>query len=266
MDDGQFREILNEFNLSWEGYRKVRKGVKKRLSRHMKDLCLQTVPEYLHAINHDSELRKQVARLLSVSISRFFRDRKLWQDLGASVLPRLVEMGSPKARVWSAGCACGEEAYSFAIAWDQYARCLSKPPEFELTATDCDPSVLEKARAGVYSASSLKEVDTETAAHYFVPTAERFMVRGFLKRHIIWRLHDLIEDEPPSGEFQLVFLRNNLLTYCGANIKHSAVQRILNSLAPGGFLIIGAHEKIPPEFLKIELSEFQPLVLQKRAE
>ncbi len=264
MDDDQFRQILDKFDLSWSGYRKVRKGVQKRIARHMRLLGVRTVEDLMHAANLDPDLKQQLERLLTVSISRFFRDRKLWQDLETHVLPELVRLSDTKARVWSAGCACGEEVYSLAILWDRFTS-AENPPELELIATDTNPDVLEKAKAGIYSKSSLKDVDPPTLERYFTPAAGRFMVRDFPQTRVIWQMHDMITDAPPPGEFLLIFLRNNLLTYYEKDSRDAALHRILSRLVPGGFLVIGAHEKIPRQFHELAAMSFNELVLQKKS-
>jgi chemotaxis protein methyltransferase CheR len=265
MDDDQFRQILNKFDLSWSGYRKVRKGVKKRITRHMTFLSIRTANDLLDALDHDIDLKQQLEHLLTVSISRFFRDRKLWQDLETHVLPALVRMSDTKAGVWSAGCACGEEVYSIAIVWDRFACTMENPPELELIATDSNPDVLGKAKTGVYSKSSLKEVDTGTLERYFTPAADRFKVRDFLKKRVVWQAHDMITDAPPPGEFPLIFLRNNLLTYYGKDSMEASLHKILSRLAPGGFLVIGAHERIPPQFQEVSETSFNKAVMQKQS-
>ncbi len=87
MDDHQFRRILDFFSLYWKGYRRVRKGVKKRLSRCMQDHGFRSVGPFLLFLDGDPERRGEVERLLSVSISRFFRDRDLWQAVAEEVIP-----------------------------------------------------------------------------------------------------------------------------------------------------------------------------------
>lgn len=263
MDDDQFRQILDKFDLSWSGYRKVRKGVKKRITRHMQFLGIRTVEDLLQAADSDPHLSRQLERLLTVSISRFFRDRKLWRDMETHVLPELVRLSDAKARVWSAGCACGEEVYSLAIVWDRFASAVENPPELELIATDTNPDVLEKAKAGVYAKSSLKEVDTAILERYFTPVAGRFMVSDSLKTRVIWQVRDIIADAPPPGKFLLIFLRNNLLTYYEKDSRDTALHRIQSRLVPGGFLVIGAHEKIPRQFHELAAMSFNELVLQK---
>ena len=120
MHDRQFYQLLNRFELSPAGYRKVRKGVKKRLSRHMRDLGCKKVADYLDKISQDQQTKRQVELLMSVPISRFFRDRKLWEVLKAEILPDIITTCDDTVRVWSAGCACGEEVYSLKIVWSRY--------------------------------------------------------------------------------------------------------------------------------------------------
>ena len=247
MDDQQFRRILDFLGLSWKGYRKVRKGVKRCISRHMLQIGFRRVDELLLAMETDGELRKQVENLMTVSISRFFRDWELWQILEKCILPEMIERKYGKVNVWSAGCACGEEVYSFRILWDTMQRHFEWMPELELWATDLNPLYLEKAREGIYPLSSLKELQPEYRVAYFTTRSEaRFRVSDFLKEGVLWRVHNLLSDVPPRTGFQLIFLRNSLLTYYKDEIKEQALGRIVESLEPGGFLIIGSHEKMSP--------------------
>ena len=105
MDDFQFRRVLDFFGLSWKGYRRVRKGVKKRLVRYMQDHELRGMKAFLSALDKDQGQRAEVEKLLSVSISRFFRDRKLWRAIEESVLPEIAAIKPLKMKIWSAGCS-----------------------------------------------------------------------------------------------------------------------------------------------------------------
>jgi chemotaxis protein methyltransferase CheR len=255
MDDQQFRKLLDFLNLSWKGYRKVRKGVKKRVSRHMQELGFRRMDEFLLAMEDDQEMRKQVEILMTVSISRFFRDREVWNILENQVFPLILQEGPEKVIVWSAGCACGEEAYSLKILWEAFRGQFAPSPYLELWATDMNSLYLDKARAGVYPLSSLKETSPEMRSQYFQHVKETyFAISDSFKEGIRWKLHNLFSEDPPRMGFQIIFLRNSFLTYYNDELQKSALRRILKSLAPGGFLIIGAHEKIPGEFC--DLSPF----------
>ena len=264
MDDQQFRNLLDFLGLSWAGYRKVRKGVRKRVSRFMQELRFCGIDEFLSAMEGNPELRNQAEILMTVSISRFFRDRKLWEALERHILPGIIVKGDDKVKVWSAGCACGEEVYSFKILWDTMQRRFERLPELELWATDMNPLYLEKAREGIYPLSSLKELPPEWWVAYFSSMTEsRFMVSDFLKEGVLWKVNDLLSDIPPQTEFQLIFLRNNLLTYYKDEIKKTALGRVIESLAPGGFLIIGAHEKLPGECQALAPFPHHPNIFQR---
>jgi chemotaxis protein methyltransferase CheR len=249
MRDDQFREILRVFGLSWDGYRRVRRGVKKHLRAHMVTLGSRSVTEYLDRLEGDGEAREEAERLMTVSISRFFRDIGLWQALERGVLPELVRRGEDRIRVWSAGCACGEEAYSLRIVWQALGDRCDGLPDLELRATDANPSFLEKAREGIYGPSSLKELPDEWRASCFsrIPGEDRFTLADSLKEGIRWGIHNLVREEPPASGFHLVFLRNNLLTYYEKRLQVPAFHRIVSALRPGGVLIIGKKERIPGE-------------------
>jgi chemotaxis protein methyltransferase CheR len=264
MDDQQFRRILDFLGLSWNGYRKVRKGVKKRISRHMLQRRFRGVDELLLAMEREGELRKQMEDLMAVSISRFFRDRGLWQALENQVLPTLLKRRDPAIRAWSAGCACGEEAYSFRILWDTKQRHFEWRPELELWATDMNPLFLDRARAGVYPASSLKELPPEIRSQYFRPIKEnRFAVTDSLKEGILWQVHDFRSDDPPQRELQIIFLRNGLLTYYKEELRDPAFGKITASLAAEGFLLIGSHEKLPAACQGLLPFGHHPSIFQK---
>lgn len=265
MDDEQFRYLLRRLDLSWEGYRRVRKGVKRRVARHMDRLGCRTVPEYLDELESSEELRKEALQQLTVRKSRFFRDRQLWRDLENHVFPEILARASCRVKIWSAGCACGEEAYSIAMVWEKVASGKGRSQELELWATDNDPQAMRRAQAGVYRSSSLKEVESDVRKRHLcaLNQAAMFAVSDRLKAHIRWQLLDLLSDRPPSDGFWIVFLRNNLLTYYQGEPLRFALRRILDSLLPDGFLIVGSHERIPPGFEDLSPSAFNKLILRK---
>ncbi|MEW6673895.1 MAG: CheR family methyltransferase [Thermodesulfobacteriota bacterium] len=245
MHDHEFFKLLDRFDLCRSGYRKVRRGVKKRIRRHMQDLGCRDIGAYLTILENNAEAQDQCRLLLTVSISRFFRDRQLWQDLERKIFPALVQAENTDVRIWSAGCACGEEVYSIRIIWHRIGGDRILPP-LRVTATDVNGLYIEKAQAGLYSASSLKNIPEPLRPIYFTPAkgAGQYRVRSFLKHDIIWRTIDFFSDTPGSG-YHVIFLRNNLLTYYREHSQKIVLEKILDSLADNGFLIVGAHESLP---------------------
>jgi chemotaxis protein methyltransferase CheR len=241
MSDDDFKELLNHFNRPWKGYRKVRKGVMKRLHRHMGELNCTTIEAYITILDQNrTEYQKFQAHLL-VTISRFFRDRQIWQHLENRLLPALVSRFPEELKAWSAGCACGEEPYSLAILWDR----LQTQTTLKIIATDANPLCLERARKGIFGKSSLKTLSPDCISSCFIrQSAHCYSILPHFQEPISWHEHDLL-DAPPQGAFHLIFLRNNLLTYYQQPTLGCVMERIIKTLMPGGLLVIGAHEKLP---------------------
>jgi len=246
MDDQQFSQLLDYFGLSWRGYRKVRKGVKKRISRHMSDLGCQNMAVYLIELATNEESRHVCEHLMTVSISRFFRDKKLWETLQSEIIPQLIEKPQEKINVWVAGCASGEEVYSLKVIWEDLRPGYLHLPDMVIMATDLNPQYLKRAKAGAYPPSSLKELPEKFRSHYFHKQKEKnlYSVKAILKIGIVWKNHNFLEDSP-EGQFDLIFIRNNLLTYYNDMIKISVLRKVTDALSDNGFLIIGSHEKLP---------------------
>jgi len=257
MDDESFRLILQFFNLSWHGYRKVRNPVKKRIARHMHECGCRKIDDYLLLLEENPQAVDKARKLLTVPISRFFRDKRLWEIISASVAPKLVKeiesTGRRPVRVWSAGCSCGEEAFSLKILWDKIQKQSLKVPPIEIWATDTNPEVLEKARAGVYPKSSLRNLSASVLQDFFIPVSNGFSIQEGLKADLHWIQHDFIAESPPCMNFDMIFLRNNLLTYYEPPTKIWALFQVLTALRSRGFLIIGSNEKIPVDGLPLNL-------------
>jgi chemotaxis protein methyltransferase CheR len=259
LNDNEFKKLLGYLDRPWDGFRKVRKKVKKRIRLHMEELGYATVEGYLVALDLQPEVRAECEHRLMVTISRFFRDRQLWQAFRERLMPALIERFEPPIRIWSAGCAGGEEPYSLAMVWQS----LPGAPPLELLATDADVRCLDRARTGVYGRSSLKDVPDDIRTLYFDPnrSGRQFQIKSRLLTPIDWRPHQLL-NRPPPGSFHAILLRNNLLTYHQGASLQAAFGRILTVLAPGGYLVVGSHEKLPASSFALVRDEKCPWVYQ----
>ncbi|MEN8246264.1 MAG: CheR family methyltransferase [Thermodesulfobacteriota bacterium] len=262
MDDNDFHKLLDFRGMCWSGYRRVRKGVKKRIRRHMRELGCGHVDDYIECLKADPKANEKSQTLMTVPISRFFRDRQLWTDLAARYVPELVSLYPEGIRVWSAGCAGGEEAYSFRMLWYRLEKELGPPPVLDILATDRNQECIERARKGLFQLSSLREIRDDSRSIFFTEhrKGKLFQISTDLISSISFKQQDLLQ-KPPDGVFQLIFLRNNLLTYHRSHSIRPVFNQIVNCLTPGGLLIIGAHEKLPPETK--HLKPYGPMVLKK---
>jgi chemotaxis methyl-accepting protein methylase len=264
MHDSQFRQLLDHFNYSWAGFRKVRKGVKKRLARHMQTVNCRGVNAYITAIEKNDTIRQNFKYCMTVSISRFFRDRELWEILQNRILPLLFQTSSQTLQIWFAGCAAGEEVYSFKILWEQFQNSHAQKPKLHILATDLNPAYLSRAQTAIYPTSSLREVPENIQKQNFKKFSRgRYGLKSYLKKGIEWQVHDLFS-ELPATRFQLIFLRNNLLTYYDDCIKIPTLKLVTQSLFPGGFLIIGNHEKPPIENKDLKQFDESPFIFQSQ--
>jgi chemotaxis protein methyltransferase CheR len=247
LSDDDFRLLLDRLDRPWSGYRKVRKGVKKRLRRHMESLQCRTIEDCLSRIGADPAAQVECEQRIIVTISRFFRDRRLWDQLQTRILPSLAACFPNGLAAWSAGCANGEEPYSLSMIWEAAATSMPESVNLCILATDAQPSCLERAREGLYSASSLKEVPEVIKKQWFqkAPGSRRWRIDGRLSKRIRWHVHQLLE-APPQGVFHIILLRNNLLTYYRGKRLQNAFNSILDRLADGGAIILGSHEQLPP--------------------
>ena len=244
--DDDLRALLAWLDRPWAGFRKVRKGVKKRLHRHMRQLGCENMREYMALLDRQPEQRAVCEACLAVTISRFFRDRRLWATLQEHLLPVLIRRFEDGMRIWSAGCANGEEPYSLAMVRHLLAQSHEKLPPFEILASDNRPQCLENARQGRYSMGSIKEIPPDLRPRFFTisPNGRRFEIKTEVRQGVRWLQHDLLHG-PAGSAFQLIFLRNNLLTYHQGAVLQAAFERIVQALAPGGLLIVGSHERLP---------------------
>jgi chemotaxis protein methyltransferase CheR len=232
---------LPRLDLRWQGFRKVRRQVCRRISRRIADLGLPDAAAYRAYLEGQGPEWTVLSGLFRVTISRFWRDRAVFEALRDTVLPGL---GAPVS-AWSAGCASGEEPYSLVLASDQAGIAI------RILGTDVDPMLLERARRACYPETSLRDLPAAVRVRAF----ERGCLRPQYREPVALLRHDL-RAGAPDGPFDLVLCRNVVFTYYGEQLQREVGRRLAESLRPGGALVVGAHEA-PPEGLD-ELEPWYP--------
>jgi chemotaxis protein methyltransferase CheR len=234
---------LPRLGLRWAGFRKVRRRACKRVSRRMRELGLADARAYRERLEADPAERRALAALCAIPISRFYRDREVFDGLGAEVLPALAR-GARRLECWSAGCASGEEPYTLALQWRLALAPRFPGVAFRVLGTDIDARLLERARAACYGAGSLRELPADWRARACERRGRLWCLREEFRERVELAQQDLLA-ELPAREFDLVLCRNLAFTYFDADGARRALERIADRLRPGGALVIGMHEQLP---------------------
>ncbi len=219
-----------------------RPTVLRRLERRLRFNGAASLEEYLPLLQagDDTEARALVRDLL-ISVSGFFRDPEAFRALGEAI-PALFEGKEPDdaVRVWIAGCATGEEAYSIAILLAEHAATLERPPPVQMFATDIDEKGYAWGRDALYPASSVADVTPGRLGRFFVQEAGGYRVVKPLREAVLFAVHNVLQD-PPFARLDLVSCRN-LLIYLQPEAQEQVVGAFHYALRPGGLLFLGASE------------------------
>lgn len=225
----------------------LRKTIEKRLERTS---CL-TLPAYLDYLSKNRDEAKVLLSSLNIGYSEFFRGPLAFALLEQVILPGLISekrSGSSEIRIWSAGCAGGEEAYSLAMILNEFARETDTEIHFRIFATDISEQSLETARRGVYGQKSVRNVTLKYLQKYFDQHAERYVIDPKLRERIEFSLYDLLDDSsccPPAsifGDFDLVIC-SNVLFYYRPDIQKFILNKIGRSLTQSGYLMTNEAER-----------------------
>jgi chemotaxis protein methyltransferase CheR len=240
---------LPKLRLRWAGYRRVRRQVCKRISHRITELGLSGLPAYKSYLEGHAEEWPILGSLCRITISRFYRDRGVFDMLRSTILPLLAKSlsgrGESELRCWSAGCCSGEEAYTLQILWklNVIPRLHTDLP-LRIIATDAESAVLERARKGCYPESSIRDLPKEWRERVFSLSGTFYTVKEPFRSDIEFVRQD-IREQYPDGPFHLILCRNFVFTYFEEALQREVLERFSERLVPGGILVIGLHEAIP---------------------
>jgi chemotaxis protein methyltransferase CheR len=194
---------------------------------------------YSKALNSDREMLDQFVNYLTINVSEFYRNPALWKILEDDILPDLINRFGENLKIWSAACSTGDEPYSLAMLLGK------KIPlnRVKIIATDIDDQVLEKAKDGVYGATSLKGLPEEFKRKYFEKMGDRFYkISDEIKKCVEFKKHNLLKDPYPTG-CHLIVCRN-VVIYFTDEAKHEIYCKFNKSLMKNGCLFVGNTEQI----------------------
>lgn len=242
------QRCLPRLHLRWPGFRKVRRQVYKRIDRRMKELGIKTVQEFQSYLDTHPTEWSVLETLCRISISRFYRDKRVFECLERNVLPHLAQRIKEKQentiRCWSIGCAAGEEPYTVAILWKVALASLYPTSTLRILATDADPLAIKRVQRACYPASSLKDLPADWQTKAFVQSVEGFCLKEEFRVPVAFQEQD-IRVMAPDDQFHLILCRYVVFTYFDEELQRKTLSTIVERLLPGGVLVIGKTESLP---------------------
>src|ERR1035437_5299329 len=218
--------------------------IRRRIMNRMAMSGLEDVSQMQSKVLNDEAFACSLLQDLSITVTEMFRDKEFYKSLRENVIPILKTY--PFIKIWHAGCASGEEAYSMAIL-------LQEEGLYDRTtiyATDFNQQVLDRAKEGIFSNNMIKEYTTnyqlsggkESFSNYYMSDYNNVIMNQSLKKNIVWANHNLVTDSV-FAEAHLILCRN-VLIYFDANLQNTVQKLFYNSLINGGILCLGSKESL----------------------
>jgi chemotaxis protein methyltransferase CheR len=193
--------------------------------------------DFIQALKKNPVLFDMFFKHLTINVSQFFRDQRLWEVLRTTILPLLTKHQS-SLKLWSAGSSSGQEAYSLGITMQEYFPQI----RYSILGTDIDVNVLKHARSGIYDERDFASTPKDLWEKYFTKLDGKYEVNNIIKKNIIYKEQNLLIDSFDSG-FDLIACRN-VVIYFTDEAKEILYKKFVASLNPGGILFTGSTEHL----------------------
>jgi chemotaxis protein methyltransferase CheR len=254
------REITESTGFNCEQYKEAH--FKRRVNVRLRANNSENYQEYLKLLRRNSTEREYLIETLTINVSEFFRNPETFEVIEKEVIPFLIKSRSDSLiksiRIWSAGCATGEEVYSLAIVLHRALGRDFDKYRVSIIGTDIDTLSLEKARKGFYLENVLKNVDASTKETYFVKQSNTYQVSNQLRGMVRFKRQDMIS-ESCTDHFDLIICRN-VMIYFKKEIQEQVQVNFHQALNKGGFFVIGKAETL----LGNASSRFKPYNARER--
>jgi two-component system CheB/CheR fusion protein len=251
------RYMRDSRGFDFTGYKRT--SLMRRVRHRMDQAGYTSFEEYLDLLQASSDEFASLFNTILINVTAFFRDPEAWEFVGAEVIPRLLAERGPgdPIRVWSAGCASGQEAYTLAMLLAEALGPDAFRQRVKVYATDIDEEALTEARVASYDAKAVESVPADLLTRYFEQVNSRYLFHKDLRRAVIFGRNDLVKDAPIS-RVDLLVCRNTLM-YLNAETQRNVLGRLHFALAPQGTLFLGH-----AEMLLSHSDRFTPLNLKNR--
>jgi chemotaxis protein methyltransferase CheR len=236
-------KISRTRGVSCEAYKE--KCLRRRIAVRMRARGVHTFDDYSRLLDQDAREYDLLLDALTINVTKFYRNAETWDALVNGYLPDLWRGRNGALRVWSAGCASGEEPYTLAVVLAETAR-RAGPADgvgrCRVDATDVDRLSLERTLTGEFPEASFSEMPPALVRRYFSADPPRRPIDE-LRRIVHVRRHDLTREPPPSAPYDLVVCRN-VLIYFDRATQERLLSAFVAALAPEGLLVLGKVETL----------------------
>lgn len=236
-------KIARERGFACASYKE--KCLRRRIAVRMRARGVHTYADYARVLDADAHEYDLLLDALTINVTKLFRNWETFRAIESTCVPAVWALAEPALRIWSAGCASGEEAHSLAILMHRYVVDRAEAPRLgrvHVIGTDIDRASLEAARRGAYVEAAFADTPAELRQRYFSPTAPH-VVHDDVRRLVRFEHRDLLNDAPPAADLHLIACRN-VLIYFDRDTQEMLFQKFHDALAPGGFLVLGKVETL----------------------
>ena len=213
----------------------------RRINVRMKVLNITNGSEYADLLKSESDEILSLYDSISIHVTRFYRDKQVWDTISKNIVPKLFDSGINKTiRIWSAGCATGEEPYSIAIMLQEFIQ--EKNYKIKIIATDINSHFLSEAKKGIFSINALQNLNSNLIEKYFSKLGnDQYKVNKNIKDMISFQLGDV--GTFPISFLDAVFCRN-LLIYYNSNAQDAILNKFYQVIKENKYLILGMDESL----------------------
>ena len=245
-DQQSIRQIFNQLRTRTgrDFSRYKRSTILRRIARRMQLRNVEEIDEYLEVLQQHPDEVTTLADDMLITVTNFFRDPLVFERLEKHIIPELLKHKTAEDdfRVWSVGCATGEEPYSLAMLLIEATAHLDSPPRLHVFASDMHEQSLVKARSGIYTSDIQSEVNPQRLKRFFHQENGGFRICNEVRELVVFVPHNLLGD-PPFSKLDLITCRN-VMIYLQRDVQRDVIDLFHYSLLPDGGLVLGTSETI----------------------
>ena len=234
--------IKRNRGFDFSGYKRA--SLTRRIRKRMQSIGVESYSDYLDYLEVHPDEFVELFNTILINVTTFFRDPQAWEYIASGIIPQIIasKQATTAVRVWSAGCASGEETYTIAILLAEALGIEEYTARVKVFGTDLDVDALNYARQANYNSKELQSVPPELVDKYFEQVNGRYLVQKQLRRSVIFGRHDLVQDAPIS-KIDLLICRNAIM-YFNTETQAKILARFHFALNNNGFLFLGKAEML----------------------